>query len=162
MGVVLPPFQHLVDAHWRDVARLARALAGPVDGDDVAQQAWTQAYKAYPALRSATNLRGWLLTITHRCAMDAHRGRARRAVPTPDETLARVGDRSVAGPEAALVDDELWRRVARLPERQREAVVLKYVGDLDHPSIAAVLGTTPTMSRRLVSDGLKALREARP
>jgi hypothetical protein len=36
--VNLPPFQRLVDAHWRDVARLARALAGPVDGDDVASR----------------------------------------------------------------------------------------------------------------------------
>ena len=53
MGVKLPAFQTLVDAHWRDVARLAHALAGPVDGDDVAQQAWTQALAAYPSLRSA-------------------------------------------------------------------------------------------------------------
>ncbi len=160
MDVHLPPFQSLVDAHWRDVAGLAHALTGPDDGDDVAQQAWTQAYAAYPSLRSTTNLRGWLLTITHRCAMDAHRGRGRRAVPTEDETIARTGDRAVAGPEAGLVDDDLWGRVARLPVRQREAVVLKYVGDLDHPAIAEVLGTTSTMSRRLVSDGLKALREA--
>lgn len=155
----LPPFQQLVDAHWRDVARLAKALAGPVDGDDVAQQAWTQAYAAYPSVRSAANLRGWLLTITHRCAMDVHRSRQRRAVPTDDETLARAGDRPAAGADAALVDEDLWRRVARLPERQREAVVLKYVGDLDHPAIAELLGTSATMSRRLVSDGLKALRE---
>ena len=159
MGVHLPPFQQLVDTHWRDVARLSHALTGPDDGDDVAQQTWAQAYAAYPALRSATNLRGWLLTITHRCAMDAHRGRGRRAVPTDDEVLARAGDTVVDGPETGLPDEALWRQVARLPERQREAVVLKYVGDLDHAAIAAVLGTTPTMSRRLVSDGLRALRE---
>ena len=159
MGVHLPPFQQLVDTHWRDVARLSHALTGPDDGDDVAQQAWTQAYAAYPALQSATNLRGWLLTITHRCAMDAHRGRGRRAVPTDDDVLARAGDTVVDGPETGLADEALWGQVARLPERQREAVVLKYVGDLDHAAIAAVLGTTPTMSRRLVSDGLRALRE---
>ena len=63
-------------------------------------------------------------------------------------------------PESRLIDEDLWGRVARLPERQREAVVLKYVGDLDHPAIAELLGTTPTMSRRLVSDGLKNLRES--
>jgi RNA polymerase sigma factor (sigma-70 family) len=159
--VHLPPFQALVDAHWLDVARLAHALSGPDDGDDVAQQAWTQAYTAYPSLRSADNLRGWLLTITHRCAMDAHRRRGRRAVPTQDQTIARNGDSALAGPESRLADEVLWGQVARLPQRQREAVVLKYVGDLDHPTIAELLGTTPTMSRRLVSDGLKALREAR-
>jgi RNA polymerase sigma factor (sigma-70 family) len=157
MPVTLPAFQTLVDAHWRDVARLAHALAGPVDGDDVAQQAWTQALAAYPGLRSATNLRGWLLTITHRCAMDAHRARARRPVPRDD--VAEAGPATVQeGPEVGLPDGELWGRVAVLPDRQRHAVVLKYVADLDHASIAAALETTPAMSRRLVSDGLAALR----
>ncbi len=156
--MTLPPFQRLVDDHWRDVARLARGLAGAVDGDDVAQQAWTQAYAAYPSLRSAANLRGWLLTITHRCAMDVHRSRSRRAVPTDDDAVLERSAAPVAGPEERLGDDALWSRVARLPERQREAVVLKYVGDLDHATIAELLGTTPTMSRRLVSDGLQTLR----
>ena len=125
-----------------------------------AQQAWTQAYAAYPRLQSAANLRGWLLTITHRCAMDLHRSRGRGAVPTADDVLLPVAEAGVAGPEERLGDDGLWRRVAGLPQRQREAVVLKYVGDLDHPAIAELLGTTTTMSRRLVSDGLKTLRES--
>lgn len=160
--MTLPPFQHLVDAHWRDVSRLAHALAGPVDGDDVAQQAWTQALAAYPRLRSSANLRGWLLTITSRCAMDVHRSRGRRAVPAQDiATIGRVSGRAlVKGPEKDRPDEALWSHVADLPERQRHAVVLKYVADLDHAGIAKTLGTTPTMSRRLVSDGLAALRLA--
>lgn len=161
MGVRLPAFQTLVDAHWRDVARLAHALAGPVDGDDVAQQAWTQALAAYPSLRSATNLRGWLLTITHRCAMDAHRGRARRAVPHDDPASLASGP-PVPPADAGLPDGPLWASVAALPPRQREAVVLKYVADLDHPTIAAALGTSPAMSRRLVSDALATLRKDLP
>lgn len=160
--MTLPPFQHLVDAHWRDVARLAHALAGPVDGDDVAQQAWTQALAAYPRVRSTSNLRGWLLTITSRCALDVHRSRSRRAVPAQD--IAMIGEASgravVKGPETDCPDGTLWSHVADLPQRQRHAVVLKYVVDLDHPSIAKALGTTPAMSRRLVSDGLAALRLA--
>jgi DNA-directed RNA polymerase specialized sigma24 family protein len=64
--------------------------------------------------------------------------------------------------DAFLPDGPLWARVAALPPRQREAVVLKYVGDLDHPTIAATLGTTPAMSRRLVSDALATLRKDLP
>ena len=160
--MTLPPFQHLVDAHWHDVSRLAHALAGPVDGDDVVQQAWTQALAAYPRLRSTANLRGWLLTITSRCAMDVHRSRGRRAVPAQDiAMIGRVSGRAlVKGPEKDRPDEALWSHVADLPERQRHAVVLKYVADLDHAGIAKTLGTTPTMSRRLVSDGLAALRLA--
>jgi RNA polymerase sigma factor (sigma-70 family) len=162
MGVQLPAFQLLVDAHWRDVARLAHALAGPVDGDDVAQQAWTQALAAYPSLRSATNLRGWVLTITHRCAMDAHRGRTRRAVPHDDPASLAGREPAVAGADADLPDGSLWSAVHALPPRQREAVVLKYVADLDHPTIAAALGCSPAMSRRLVSDALATLRKDLP
>jgi RNA polymerase sigma factor (sigma-70 family) len=174
--VELPPFQRLVDAHWRDVARLAHALAGPHDGDDVAQQAWTQALAGYPSLRSDANLRGWLLTITHRCATDLHRGRGRRAVPVEDlvgaadRAQAGGGARAAAGPGPGalpgrdplpgrdLAPEDLWDAVRALPERQRLAVVLRYVVDLDHAEIAEQLGTTPAATRRLVSDALRTLR----
>ena len=153
----LPPFQHLVDEHWRDVARLAHALA-PGHGDDVAQQAWTQALAAYPRLTHARNLRSWLLTITHRCAMDHHRA-ARRTFPHEDPSQLSQGP-TLPPPEAP--DGDLWARVAALPPRQRDAVVLRFVGDLDHRAVAAALGTTPGMSRRLVSDAVATLRRDLP
>ena len=154
----LPPFQQLVDAHWRDVARLAHALAGPVDGDDVAQQAWTRALVAYPELRSAANLRGWLLTVTANCAMDAHRARARRPLPVADPPLLADREDPARFGADALPDEPLWAAVRSLPERQRTAVALRYVADLDHAAIARSLGTSSAASRRLVSDALATLR----
>ncbi len=152
--VQLPPFQALVDAHWREVSRLAHALAGPTDGDDVAQRAWEKAFTAYPRLTSAKNLRGWLLTITARCATDVHRSRK------PQTELSEGAAPAVAGPDPAdWPDPDLWAAVSRLPERQRTAVALKYVGDLDHREVAEALGTTPAASRRLVSDALAVLRK---
>lgn len=160
----LPPFQQLVDAHWRDVARLAHALVGPDAGDDVAQQAWTKALVAYPALRSTANLRGWLLTITRNCAMDVHRS-ARRTTPVADLADPATLPPQTPPPTSRPPDEprpELWAAVAVLPERQRAAIALKYVNDLDHMQIARILDTTPAMSRRLVSDGLTALRVTIP
>lgn len=156
--MTLPPFQQLVDAHWRDVARLAHALAGPDYGDDVAQQAWTKALVAYPGLTRSDNLRGWLLTITRHCAMDVHRA-ARRTTP-----VAEPADLVSAPvhPAPGQPQPELWATVADLPERQRTAVALKYVTDLDHREIARLLDTTPAMSRRLVSDALATLRRTLP
>ncbi len=151
----LPPFQALVDAHWRDVARLAHALAGPVDGDDVAQQAWVRALKAYPELSDARNLRSWLMTVTAHCATDEHRARGRRAVPV-DEPADRA--QPDADPAEGLVDEPLWAAVRDLPDRQRTAIALRYVADLDHAGVAAALGTTPAATRRLVSDALRTLR----
>ncbi|WP_344211048.1 sigma-70 family RNA polymerase sigma factor [Kribbella sancticallisti] len=151
--VSLPPFQALVDEHWRDVVRLARALAGPVDGDDVAQRAWEKAFAAYPKLTSARNLRSWLLTITARCATDLHRARKPQSPLNEDLPIAMDGPDATDWP-----DPDLWRAVNALPERQRFAVTLKYVGDLDHHGVAAALDTTPAASRRLVSDALATLR----
>jgi RNA polymerase sigma factor (sigma-70 family) len=157
MSVTLPPFQQLVDAHWRDVARLARSLAGPGEGDDVAQQAWTQALAAYPRLTSSANLRSWLMTITARCAMDGHRSRARR--PVPVDSVPEGGDEMASAESLATeTDPALWDRVRSLPARQREAIALRYVADLDHAGVAAAMGTTPAATRRLVSDALAALR----
>lgn len=162
MIVSLPPFQHLVDAHWRDVARLSHALAGADAAEDVAQQAWTQAIAAYPRLTHARNLRSWLLTITHRCAMDHHRT-ARRTTPVEDpgallEHALPAGQTDHVG--GFVSGEGLWRQVAALPERQRSALVLRFVGDLDHRAIAETLGTSPAMSRRLVSDGVATLRQS--
>jgi RNA polymerase sigma factor (sigma-70 family) len=154
MSVGLPPFQQLVDAHWRDVARLAVALGGAQEGDDVAQQAWTQALAAYPSLVNGRNLRAWLFMITARAAIDSHRGRARRPVP-----VAELPEH--AAPAAAEpADAVLWQRVRSLPERQQTAVVLRYVVDLPHAEVAAIIGTTPAATRRLVSDALAVLRHA--
>lgn len=154
MAVKLPPFQALVDEHWQAVSRLAHALAGPVDGDDVAQRAWEKAFNAYPKLKSAKNLRSWLLTITARTATDVHRARKPQSPLDDDHPVAVDGPSPDDWP-----DPELWQAVAKLPVRQRTAVALKYIGDLDHPAVAKVLGTTPAASRRLVSDALTVLRK---
>jgi RNA polymerase sigma factor (sigma-70 family) len=151
MPVTLPPFQRLVDDHWRDVARLAYSMAGANEAEDVAQQAWAKALAAYPSLSDARNLKGWLMTITARTAIDATRRRARR--PRPAEVLPER-----ATPPGAETDEELWSQVRCLPERQRSAVALHYVADLSHKEVADVLGTTAAASRRLVSDALGALR----
>lgn len=152
---MLPPFSDLVDRYWRDVARLCAALAGPNDGEDAAQRAWLNALRAYPSLRHQRNLKGWLLTIASRAAIDGHRDRARR--PIPVLALPELP----AGPQtdpSELVDVSLWRLVGTLPERERLAIGLRYALDLPHSEIAATIGCSESMSRRLVSDGLAALR----
>ena len=152
-----PPFALLVEEHWRDVARLARALAGPVDGDDVAQQAWAQALAAYPPA-GLRNPRAWLLVVTSRCATDVHRARTRRPVPVEEVPEAPLAGADPAESELAGADPALWAAVRALPERQRTALALRYVADADHATVARALGTTPGATRRLVSDALAALR----
>jgi DNA-directed RNA polymerase specialized sigma24 family protein len=51
--------------------------------------------------------------------------------------------------------------VRGLPERQRTAVVLRFVGDLAYARVAEVMGGTEEAARRNVHEGLRKLREVR-
>jgi RNA polymerase sigma factor (sigma-70 family) len=152
--VTLPPFQRFLEAHADEVLRVLRAIAGPDDADDAFQETFVSALRAYPRLRPDSDLRAWVLTIARRKALDAHRARARRAVP-----VAEPPERP--GPPPADPDQELWDRVRGLPERQRTAVVLRFVGDLAYARVAEVMGGTEEAARRNVHEGLRKLREVR-
>ena len=81
-------------------------------------------------------------------------------MPVEDPALAAAERPAVDPPATASDESGVWQIVATLPPRQREAVALRYVADLDHAAIAAALGTSTAMSRRLVSDALGSLRKA--
>ena len=151
-----PPFQRLLDDHGDAVLRFLAGWVGPVDADDCFQETVIAALRAYPRLRHRENLRGWLLTIAHRKALDHHRARARHAVPVPelDPAAAVQGDHAVGGP-----DEALWQAVHELPPKQRGAVLLRFVGDLSHREIATALGSSEEAARRALADGLANLRK---
>lgn len=157
-AVRLPPFQALIDAHGRDVHRFLAASVGFIDADDCYQETWLAALRAYPGLKEAGNLRGWILTIAHRKAIDHVRARARRAVPSSQaEALAEAA----AAPAPASPDGELWAEVAALPDKQRTAVALRFMADAPYAEIAAVMSTSEEAARRNVHEGLKRLRKER-
>jgi RNA polymerase sigma factor (sigma-70 family) len=147
----LPPFQILIDEHAGDVMAVLRGAVGRTDADDCFQETFLAALRAYPKLGDASNLRGWLITIAHRKAVDHHRARGRRAVP-----VAEVAEVAVSDPEP---DDGIWAAVGALPPKQRAAVTLRYAGDLPHAEIAAALGCSPEAARRSLHEGIKRLRE---
>src|SRR5919106_2345522 len=95
MAVRLPPFQSLLDQYREDVYRFLVASLGRQEADDCFQETFISAMRAYPRLRDASNLRSWLFTIAHRKAIDAHRARARRAVPV-DEIPERADAGGIA------------------------------------------------------------------
>jgi RNA polymerase sigma factor (sigma-70 family) len=143
------------EAQRTDVYRFLLATAGPADADDCFQETWISALRAYPGLRRADNLRGWLLRIAQNKAIDAHRARARRPVP-----VEAVFERSAApDPPAAEADGELWGAVQALPPKQRAGVYCRSVLDMPYPELAELLGCSEEAARRNVHEGLKRLRE---
>ena len=150
----LPPFQAALDSHRDSVARFLVATVGAQDADDCLQETLLSALRAYPRLRPGSNVRAWLLAIARNKALDSHRARSRRPVPVghaePDGVHDSTGDGE---------DDELWAAVRALPPKQRAAVVLRYVNDLQHREIATVLGCSEAAARRSLHEGLNKLRE---
>jgi RNA polymerase sigma factor (sigma-70 family) len=147
----LPPFQALLDHHATDVMAVLRGAVGRADAEDCFQETFLAALRAYPKLNDASNLRGWLLTIAHRKAIDHHRANGRRPLP-----VAEPAETPVLDPEP---DSEIWGVVGALPPKQRAAVALRYACDLPHAEIAAALGCSPEAARRSLHEGMKRLRK---
>lgn len=151
-----PPFQRFLDANRDAVWRFLVRAVGPDEAEDCFQETFVAAMRAYPRLRAGSNLRAWVLTIAQNKALDAHRGRARRAVPVAEPHAVDGRFQVAAGPR----DDALWDAVFSLPDRQRSAVVLRYVGDLPHSDIAMAIGCSEEAARRSLHEGLTKLRKA--
>ena len=110
------------------------------------------ALKSYETLDGA-NPRAWVMTIARNKAIDHHRSTGRRPLPKGDDLP------DVPAPAKAEHDPELWAAVAELPERQREAVGLRFAADLKYREIAGAMDTSEEAARRSVHEGLKKLRE---
>lgn len=109
------------------------------------------ALRAYPNLEHVGNLRSWLFTIAHRKGID-HLRRSGREKPTNS-----MPERAVA--ETDVPDPLLWGHVADLPDKQRAAVTLRFVGDMAYAAIAEIIDCSEPAARQNVRAGLAALRK---
>ena len=150
----LPPFQQLLEHHQGDVMGFLIASVGPNEAEDCFQETFIAALRAYPRLEDDDNLKGWLLTIAHRKAIDSHRARGRRAVPVGD--APEVADQG--GETQGRANSGFWRLISTLPPKQRAAIALRFACDLPHREIAKATGTSEEAARRNVHEGVKRLR----
>ena len=156
----IPPFQTFLEEQRPVVYRFLRASVGVERADDAFQETFLAALRAYPSLEDGRNLRGWVLTIATRKAIDAGRAGRRRALTVAD--VAAVGDANgqVGGdPEVFDAEDPVWKAVSSLPPRQRAAIVHRYVLDRSYAEVAAAMASTEEAARANVHQGLRKLKE---
>jgi RNA polymerase sigma factor (sigma-70 family) len=149
----LPPFETFVESNRTMVERFLIAAVGSEHADDVFQETFLAALRAYPLCTEAARLDRWVLRIASRKAIDHHRRRGRDAVP-----VAEVPDRAGSN-EPDPVDAALWSAVGSLPPKQRIAVVHRHVLDRPYDEIAELLGCSEEAARANVHAGVKQLRE---
>ena len=150
----LPPFERVVELHGPTVLRFCVAQVGPGRAEDCFQETMLSALRAYDVVRDPRAIRAWLLSIAARKAIDTHRAQAR--APEPVEDIEALADTEHNPPR----DDGLWAQVRALPDKQRQAVTLRFAGDLSHGEVAVVMKTSEDAARRNVFEGLNRLRKA--
>ncbi len=154
----MQPFEQVVAAHGSVVMRVCRAVLG---ADDAAQDAWSETFiaalRAYPDLRPDSNVRGWLVTIAHRKAIDQLRIRSLTASSTDRPPEIPTVDDHHPG-----LDNDLRSALEALAPKQRHAVVYRYLADLSYAEIGELLDSNEAAARRSAADGIAKLRSTYP
>jgi RNA polymerase sigma factor (sigma-70 family) len=154
LDAAVRPFEGIVAEHGPMVMRVCRALLGPADAADAWSETFLSALEAYPKLRPGSSIRGWLVTIAHRKAIDHLRGAARTPQPAGDLPEIPATD-----PAESSIDDELRAALDALPAKQRGAVIYRYLADLSYAEVGDLLESSATAARRSAADGIASLRK---
>lgn len=151
-------FATLVRRHEPVIRVYARRILGSsADVDDVAQDTFLTAWQQLPGLEDTTRIRGWLLTIASRKAID--RVRSRRDHDDVDEREDPASDHE--GPEYRAESSGRVRAVnaalATLPPDQQRCWVLKELGGYSYDDIATELHLPISTVRGLLSRARKSM-----
>ena len=108
------------------------------DAEDLVQETFLRAYRAFDGYEPGTNARAWLYTILFRARTDAFR----RAGRSP-KLVEMVGDGPSPPPtQEAAIDagsEQIAKALEGLPETFRSAVVLRDLEDFSYDEIARIL-----------------------
>ena len=151
---IVRPFEEVVAEHGPVVLRVCRAMLDPIDADDAWSDTFVSALRAYPDLRRDSNIRGWLVTIAYRKALDQLRAKSR--IPLPTAALPEIASPDDAVPD---IDAQLRAALQALPAKQRGAVIYHYLADLPYAEVGALLETNEAAARRSAADGIANLRK---
>jgi len=141
-------FACLLRRHQGMVRALLRRLTrgDAARADELAQEAFLQAYRALPGFRGEARFRSWLYRIACNCFLQQQRLGASE-LAQHSESLAE--DDGAWGAEAGAQAElplqvalrlDLGRALARLSAPEQEAIVHCYLADLSHSEAAALLG----------------------
>jgi RNA polymerase sigma factor (sigma-70 family) len=151
-------FEALFARYHRELYAYCRAiLEEPEEAQDAVQNTMTAALRHLPNLERRKSLRGWLYRVAHNEAISLLRRRG--TVPVDPD---RVPEGTVPGADVTVQERERLRQLVadlrELPGRQRSALVMRELSDLDYSQIAAALETSQPAARQLVYEARASLR----
>ena len=139
-----------------------RVMNSHAEAEDVTQEAMLRLWKMAPDWQpGAAKVSTWLYRVAMNLCIDRKR-RARGghvdldAVPEPPDQGQSAAERM----QETARQDALQGALMRLPERQRQAVVLRHLEELSNPEIAAIMEITVEAVESLTARGKRALAAA--
>jgi RNA polymerase sigma-70 factor, ECF subfamily len=136
--------------HAEHLYRIALRLTGSRQAaEDLVQETYLRAFRAWRSYRPGTNLAAWLATIMRNANLDELRRQSRRPVQEPlddDGDYYLYNRLAAAGPQpqdeviARLSGNAIVSALGDLPPNFREVVVLVDVGDFSYADAAGILG----------------------
>lgn len=144
-------------AEYKSLVRLAMLLVHDMPtAEEVVQDSFESMHQAWQRLRDSQKALSYLRqavvnksrsVLRHRTVVDKHAPK-----PAPDEPSAE------SGALALIEHDTLVAALRTLPQRQREALVLRYYGDLSEAEIATTMGISRGAVKSHTARGMSALR----
>jgi RNA polymerase sigma factor (sigma-70 family) len=149
-----PPFEDFYRAQLGRLVVLARGLCPPSVAEDVAQESMLVAYRRWGTVCELERPDLWVSRVCVRLAVSSFR---RRLVEV--RAVARLSRRREPWP-VTVETDEFWAAVRRLPQRQAQAVALRFVYDLPIAEIAEVLACSEGAVKQHLSRARAALHDS--
>jgi len=137
-------FGLLYERYAPRVSRHAYFLTGDaVLSEDITAQVFLKAFEAIPRYQErGLPFTAWLLRITCNLVINhkkSHKNNGHAQLPETLEADDRVHSPE-SSCEAKLDGERVWREVRRLPNEQRQVIVMRFVDDLGYMDIAGILG----------------------
>lgn len=167
MGGDAESFNQLILRWERPIYALAyRTIGREEEARDVCQETFLRAYRALPRFRGQAKFSSWLYRIALNLCRDWMRRERRAPMMQPPEDVDLM-DMAAATEPSESIEDLVARRdltrlveqaMARLPEEQRTAIVLKEYHGLTFQEIAEVVGCPLSTVKTRLYQGLTVLR----
>ncbi|MFW6133320.1 MAG: RNA polymerase sigma factor [Planctomycetota bacterium] len=166
-------FDELVHRNTAKVHALIYHFLGNSElADDLTQEVFMRIYRTAERYKPSAKFSTWLYRIVANLAFNVMRSRKRRQVwqlgqlgePDEEGPAHHLPDDGAADPYATCDDDELRRKIAdaiaKLPENQRVALVLRQYEHKSYEEIAEVLDCSLMAVKSLLSRARQHLRES--
>lgn len=146
-----------IAAHIPQLRRYARALTGDYTAaEDLVQDTIERAWKRFGLWRSGSNLRAWLFTIMHNIFVNQLRTEPHRQNQNAEPSALHLWSSRPA--EDRLELEDLRKALRRLPNEQREVILLIGLEQLSYDEAAKVLGIPIGTVMSRLSRGREQLR----